>query len=68
MTLAEVQEDLRIHPAQVIHLEDMELNGIANGHMEQGAGTGKTVDHMIFTAQHKQHGRVSVMFDSVMQK
>ncbi|XP_073345010.1 vesicle-trafficking protein SEC22c [Pagrus major] len=43
VTLAEVQEDLRIHPPQVIHLEDMELNGIANGHMEQGAGTGQNV-------------------------
>ncbi|KAM8731931.1 vesicle-trafficking protein SEC22c [Acanthopagrus schlegelii] len=43
VTLAEVQEDLRIHPAQVVHLEDMELNGIANGHMEQGAGTGQNV-------------------------
>ncbi|XP_036934411.1 vesicle-trafficking protein SEC22c [Acanthopagrus latus] len=43
VTLAEVQEDLRIHPAQVIHLEDVELNGIANGHMEQGAGTGQNV-------------------------
>ena len=46
----------------------MELNGIANGHIEQGAGTGKTGDYMIFTAQHKQHSRVSVMFDYVMEK
>lgn len=44
VTLAEVQEDLRIHPPQVINLEEVELtNGIANGHMEQGPGSGKNV-------------------------
>uniref|UniRef100_A0A3Q3WU34 Longin domain-containing protein n=1 Tax=Mola mola TaxID=94237 RepID=A0A3Q3WU34_MOLML len=37
VTLAEVQEDLRIHPSQLIHLEEVELtNGIGNGHVEQG--------------------------------
>lgn len=42
VTLAEVQEDLRIHPPQVIDLDEVELtNGIANGHMEQGPGSGK---------------------------
>ncbi|XP_051267358.1 vesicle-trafficking protein SEC22c [Dicentrarchus labrax] len=44
VTLAEVQEDLRIRPPQVIHLEEVELtNGIANGHMEQGPGSGQNV-------------------------
>lgn len=48
VTLAEVHEDLRIHPPQVIDLEDMELsNGIANGHMEQGAGSGKTYTRLL---------------------
>ncbi|XP_041817001.1 vesicle-trafficking protein SEC22c [Chelmon rostratus] len=44
VTLAEVQEDLRIHPPQVIHLEEVELtNGIANGHMEQAPGSGQNI-------------------------
>lgn len=44
MTLAEVQDDLRIHPLQVINLDEVELtNGIANGHMEQDPGSGKTL-------------------------
>ncbi|XP_074478620.1 vesicle-trafficking protein SEC22c [Sebastes fasciatus] len=44
VTLAEVQGDLRIHPPQVINLEEVELtNGIANGHMEQGPGSGQNV-------------------------
>ncbi|XP_076617937.1 vesicle-trafficking protein SEC22c [Chaetodon auriga] len=44
VTLAEVQEDLRIHPPQVIHFDEVELtNGIANGHMEQAPGSGQNV-------------------------
>ncbi|XP_026216943.1 vesicle-trafficking protein SEC22c [Anabas testudineus] len=44
VTLAEVHEDLRLHPPQVISMEDVELsNGIANGHVEQGAGSGQNV-------------------------
>nr|XP_020457915.1 vesicle-trafficking protein SEC22c [Monopterus albus]XP_020457916.1 vesicle-trafficking protein SEC22c [Monopterus albus] len=44
VTLAEVQEDLRIHPPQVIKLEEVELtNGAANGYMEQGPGSGHNV-------------------------
>ncbi|XP_074549081.1 vesicle-trafficking protein SEC22c [Halichoeres trimaculatus] len=44
VTLAEVQEDLRIKPPQVINLEEVDLtNGIANGHTEQGAGSGQNV-------------------------
>nr|XP_046226964.1 vesicle-trafficking protein SEC22c [Scatophagus argus] len=44
VTLAEVQEDLRINPPQVIHLEEVELtNGIGNGHVEQGPGSGQNV-------------------------
>ncbi|XP_070842384.1 vesicle-trafficking protein SEC22c [Chaetodon trifascialis] len=44
VTLAEVQEDLRIHPPQVIHFDEVELtNGIANGHMEQAPGSGHNV-------------------------
>uniref|UniRef100_A0A8C6SUA4 SEC22 homolog C, vesicle trafficking protein n=1 Tax=Neogobius melanostomus TaxID=47308 RepID=A0A8C6SUA4_9GOBI len=35
VTLAEVQDDLKIHPPQVVTLEEVELsNGIANGHLE----------------------------------
>lgn len=42
VTLVEVQEDLRVHPPQVINLEEVELtNGTANGHMEQGPGSGQ---------------------------
>lgn len=42
VTLAEVQEDLKIHPPEVINIEEMELtNGIANGHIEQVPGSGK---------------------------
>ncbi|XP_056289799.1 vesicle-trafficking protein SEC22c [Pseudoliparis swirei] len=42
VTLVEVQEDLRVHPPQVINLEEVELaNGTANGHMEQGPGCGQ---------------------------
>lgn len=42
VTLAEVQEELRIHPPQVINLDEVELtNGTANGHMEQGPGSGQ---------------------------
>lgn len=42
VTLAEVQEDLKIHPPQVINLDEVELtNGTANGHMEQGPGSGQ---------------------------
>lgn len=41
VTLAEVQEDLRLHPPQVINWEEVELtNGTANGHMEQSPGSG----------------------------
>uniref|UniRef100_A0AAQ4P3C3 SEC22 homolog C, vesicle trafficking protein n=1 Tax=Gasterosteus aculeatus aculeatus TaxID=481459 RepID=A0AAQ4P3C3_GASAC len=42
VTLAEVQEDLRLHPPQVINWEEVELtNGTANGHMEQSPGSGQ---------------------------
>ncbi|XP_012735611.2 vesicle-trafficking protein SEC22c isoform X1 [Fundulus heteroclitus] len=38
VTLAEVQEELRIRPPQVISLDEVELtNGTANGHIEQSA-------------------------------
>lgn len=51
VTLAEVQDDLRIHPPQVIRLEDVELtNGIRNGHVAQSPGSGKTVDSIVSTA------------------
>ncbi|CAJ1082127.1 vesicle-trafficking protein SEC22c [Xyrichtys novacula] len=41
VTLAEVQEDLRIKPPQVINFEDVDLtNGTANGHVEPGPGSG----------------------------
>ncbi|XP_039982306.1 vesicle-trafficking protein SEC22c [Xiphias gladius] len=44
VTFAEVQEDLRIHPLQLINLDELELtNGTANGHMEQGPGSGQNV-------------------------
>ncbi|XP_038149750.1 vesicle-trafficking protein SEC22c isoform X2 [Cyprinodon tularosa] len=41
VTLAEVQEDLRIRPPEVINLNEVELvNGTANGHIEQSAASG----------------------------
>uniref|UniRef100_A0A3Q2PG66 SEC22 homolog C, vesicle trafficking protein n=1 Tax=Fundulus heteroclitus TaxID=8078 RepID=A0A3Q2PG66_FUNHE len=40
VTLAEVQEELRIRPPQVISLDEVELtNGTANGHIEQSAAS-----------------------------
>lgn len=42
VTLAEVQEDLRSRPPQVVTLEEIELtNGAANGHVEQVPGSGQ---------------------------
>lgn len=39
VTLIEVQNDLMIHPPQVIQLEEVELaNGIENGHVDQSSG------------------------------
>lgn len=44
VTLAEVQEDLRIKPPLDINLEEVDLtNGVANGHIEQGPGSGQNV-------------------------
>ncbi|KAM4719105.1 vesicle-trafficking protein SEC22c isoform 2-T2 [Anableps anableps] len=41
VTLAEVQEDLRIRPPQLINLDEVELtNGTANGHIEQSPASG----------------------------
>lgn len=44
VTLAEVQEDLKLRPAKIIdNLDEVLLsNGIGNGHVEQGPGSGKT--------------------------
>ncbi|XP_019745594.1 vesicle-trafficking protein SEC22c isoform X1 [Hippocampus comes] len=40
VTLAEVQEDLRLRPPQILTLEELELtNGSANGHTEQQLAT-----------------------------
>ncbi|KAK7881833.1 hypothetical protein WMY93_030242 [Mugilogobius chulae] len=42
VTLAEVQDDLKIHPPQFITFEEVELsNGISNGHVEPTSGTGQ---------------------------
>ncbi|XP_068160207.1 vesicle-trafficking protein SEC22c isoform X2 [Antennarius striatus] len=44
VTLAEVQEDLRINPPQTIQLKEVDLaNGIGNGHVEQGLDSGHNV-------------------------
>lgn len=44
VTLIEVQNELMIHPPQVVQLEEVELaNGIENGHGDQSAGSGKTL-------------------------
>lgn len=44
VTLAEVQDDLKIHPPQVITFEEVELtNGIANGHIESATGSGQNI-------------------------
>ncbi|XP_076146734.1 vesicle-trafficking protein SEC22c [Alosa pseudoharengus] len=41
VTLAEVQDELRVSPPQIVNLEDVQLgNGAANGHAEQVPGTG----------------------------
>lgn len=48
VTLAEVQDDLKLRPPQILTTEEVELtNGIANGHVEQVPGCGKT-----YTVQH----------------
>ncbi|XP_017262062.1 vesicle-trafficking protein SEC22c [Kryptolebias marmoratus] len=44
VTLAEVQEDLRARPPQVIDLDEVALtNGVANGHVEPSPASGKTL-------------------------
>ncbi|XP_008306169.1 vesicle-trafficking protein SEC22c [Cynoglossus semilaevis] len=44
VTLAEVQEDLRNQPLQIINLDEIEFtNGTANGYMEQNPGCGLNV-------------------------
>ncbi|CAL9698035.1 unnamed protein product [Knipowitschia caucasica] len=44
VTLAEVQDDLKIHPPQVVTFEEVELsNGIGNGHVEPASGSGQNV-------------------------
>lgn len=42
MTLAEVQDELRASPPQIVNLEDIQLsNGVANGHVEQVPASGE---------------------------
>ncbi|XP_066498777.1 vesicle-trafficking protein SEC22c [Hoplias malabaricus] len=42
VTLAEVQEELRVSPPQLLTMEDVQLsNGAANGHIEQAAASGQ---------------------------
>lgn len=44
VTLAEIQEDLKLRPPQVIDLDEVQLsNGIGNGHVEQGPGSVQNV-------------------------
>nr|XP_057916326.1 vesicle-trafficking protein SEC22c isoform X2 [Doryrhamphus excisus] len=44
VTLAEVQEDLRLRPPQILTPEEVALtNGSANGHVAQGPGSGQNV-------------------------
>lgn len=44
VTLAEVQEDLRNQPLQIINLDEIEFtNGTANGYMEQNPGCGEKI-------------------------
>ncbi|KAM8882681.1 vesicle-trafficking protein SEC22c isoform 1-T2 [Synchiropus picturatus] len=44
ITLTEVQEELVLHPPQILTLEDVELtNGAANGHVEPAAAAGQNV-------------------------
>lgn len=44
VTMAEVQEDLRLRPPQLLTSEDLELtNGAANGHMDPAPGAGQNV-------------------------
>lgn len=48
VTLAEVQEDLKIRPPKIIQdLDEVLLsNGIGNGHVEQGPASGKTLEEL----------------------
>lgn len=44
VTLAEVQDDLKINPPQVITLEEVEQsNGISNGHVDGAPGSGQNL-------------------------
>uniref|UniRef100_A0A3B1J5T6 SEC22 homolog C, vesicle trafficking protein n=1 Tax=Astyanax mexicanus TaxID=7994 RepID=A0A3B1J5T6_ASTMX len=44
VTLAEVQEELRLSPPQVLTMEEVQLtNGVANGHVDQAAACGMVV-------------------------
>lgn len=44
VTLAEVEENLRVRPPKEINLDEVEFNnGIANGHTEHSAASGKIV-------------------------
>lgn len=47
VTLAEVQEDLKNRPPQVLTLEEVQLtNGAANGHVEQVPESGKNQEEV----------------------
>lgn len=72
VTLAEIQEDLKLRPPQVIDLDEVQLsNGIGNGHVEQGPGSGKTFHHMTvitIVLLHKQeHSAVFYVFVAFLQ-
>lgn len=44
ITLAEVQDDLKRQPPKVLTVEELEMaNGLANGHIDQGFGSGPSV-------------------------
>ncbi|KAG7272479.1 hypothetical protein CRUP_009031 [Coryphaenoides rupestris] len=44
ITLAEVQDDLKRQPPKVLTVEELEVaNGLANGHIDQGPGSGPNV-------------------------
>lgn len=46
VTLAEVREDLRLRPPQILTLEELELtNGSANGHTEEQLATSGMLPH-----------------------
>ena len=60
VTLAEVQEDLRTRPPQVLSLEELQLtNGAANGHLEPVPASGESLLVLSKDSSSARHMHVS---------